>query len=726
MKLLPGAEVQAIIAHHMLGRDEPDHRLGEITLHPHQRDGVRLARRLLHRFGGALLADDVGLGKTFVALALACDATNPVVIAPAVLREPWADASRRANVTTQFVSLEMLARGRTPTGTCDLVVIDEAHHLRNPGTRRFAAARALCANARVLLLSATPVQNRIADLRVILSLFLGELAHATSIDALGDLIIRRVGADVTPSTHLRLPVAEAPQWLHPTPDIDCLERLLALPPPLSPSDAGDGGVLLAYTLVRQWASSRAALRGALGRRLARAHALEDALTAGRLPTRRELSAWCFVENSQQLAFPTFAATTQVADAARMIEYVRAHRVAVRALLAWLSTTVDPDSSRIDRLRELLQGHSDERVVAFSEYADTIESLYRRLAPLVRVAMLTHAGGRVVGGRVARNEIQARLAPGARARSYVRDRIDLLLTTDVLSEGVSLHDASVVVHLDLPWNPARITQRVGRLRRVGARAPKVDVYAMAPPAPAERMLQLEHRLRAKLRDAARAVGVAGAILPGIVPSEDDSSAARREHRASVILASWRGGVTVTTGPVCGTVRATRNAAVACVQRDAAVQLIACESHVTDDPSAVVELLASAHRETLETDAVDAARVYDRVVEWLRSREVADVVDSPVRRVASCRRDLLRRADAIAQRAPRHMQPALVPLIVRARYVATVTLSAGAELVLDALTHAPLSDSAWLEAVGEFAALHAAPQTCPSPRILALLLLGASES
>ena len=58
-----------------------------------------------------------------------------------------------------------------------------------------------------------------------------------------------------------------------------------------------------------------------------------------------------------------------------------------------------------------------------------------------------------------------------------------------------------------------------------------------------MLQLEHRLRAKLRDAARAVGVAGAILPGIVPSEDDSSAARREHRASVILASWRGGVTV---------------------------------------------------------------------------------------------------------------------------------------------------------------------------------------
>lgn len=726
MRMLPGVEVQSVIAHHLLGRDELVARLGNITLHPHQRDGVERARRLLDTFGGALLADDVGLGKTFVALAVARGAADPVVVAPAALREAWADASRRTSVPTRFISLEMLARGHSPAGVCDLVVIDEAHHLRNSGTRRFAAARRLCANARVLLLSATPVQNRIADLRVIMSLFLGERAHAMSMDALGGLIIRRVGADLGESAALALPAVDAPQWLHPTPDIDCLERLLALPPPLSPADAGDGGVLLTYTLVRQWASSRAALRAALGRRLARAHALEDALMAGRLPSRLELSAWCFADGSQQLAFPTFAVASPVADAARLLDQVRLHRAAIRDLSSWLSTTDDPDGSRVDRLRELLEVHAGQRVVAFSEYVDTVTALYRRLAPSVRAAMLTHAGGRVVGGRLTRNELLARFAPGAGARSSERDRIDLLLTTDVLSEGVNLQDASVVVHLDLPWNPARIAQRVGRLCRIGARQATVSAYAMAPPAPAERMLQLERRLRIKLGDAARAVGLAGAILPGVSPPDADDASARRAQRVAAILTFWRGPAPETSGAlVCGAVRASRDAALACVRREGSVQLIACDTCVTDSPALVEALLASTQRESVEADINDARRVQNRVAEWLRRRQVTDVIDLPTRRVARCRRDLLLRADAIARRAPRHTEAALSPLLFAARSAATAPLSAGAERVLDELTHASLGDTAWLQALGEFATLHAARSQASPSQILALLLLRAPE-
>src|SRR5688572_10824059 len=74
-----------------------------------------------------------------------------------------------------------------------------------------------------------------------------------------------------------------------------------------------------------------------------------------------------------------------------------------------------------------------------------------------------------------------------------ERIDLLLSTDVLSEGVGLQDASVVVHLDLPWTPARLEQRTGRIARLGSRHATVAVYAIAPPASAEAPLDVERRL-----------------------------------------------------------------------------------------------------------------------------------------------------------------------------------------------------------------------------------------
>ena len=71
---------------------------------------------------------------------------------------------------------------------------------------------------------------------------------------------------------------------------------------------------------------------------------------------------------------------------------------------------------------------------------------------------------------------------------------------------------MVVHLDLPWTSARMAQRVGRSRRLGATHSSTVVYAIAPPAVAETLLRQEQRLRDKLHAAARLTGACGAILP----------------------------------------------------------------------------------------------------------------------------------------------------------------------------------------------------------------------
>src|SRR5690242_21188298 len=107
------AAVRRMIAHAVLERDASDGRghagdgrtsvactartlgrmdrgspttIGAVTLRPHQRTAVARLRAVMQEFGGALLADDAGLGKTYVAAALARDATRPLIVAPASLR----------------------------------------------------------------------------------------------------------------------------------------------------------------------------------------------------------------------------------------------------------------------------------------------------------------------------------------------------------------------------------------------------------------------------------------------------------------------------------------------------------------------------------------------------------------------------------------------------------------------------------------------------------------
>jgi len=714
VKHVPEARVRAAIARHVLGSELASGLLGSVTLHAHQREGAGRARDLLATRRGALVADDVGLGKTYLALAVAREYRSPLVAAPASLRHAWLEASARAAVPVHFASIERLGRGAWPGGGFDLVIIDEAHNLRNAATRRFAAARTLCATAPVLLLTATPVQNHVADLRAVMSLFLGEQAQALSVEELSQLIIRRDASHV-PRSDAPLPAVDAPRWLHWGEDVDCLARILALPPPVSASDDGDGGMLLTWSLVRQWASSRAALVAALTRRLARARALEDALSDGRLPTRAELAAWCCADGEQQMAF-AFMASAGPSWSGRLLDDVHAHAAGLRALLAGLAATADPDAGRAAALASLTRESRGRRVIAFSEHAATIERLYRLVAPGVQAAMLTHAGGRVVGGRLARRDVLARFQPGARVPS--RDRIDVLLTTDVLSEGVSLHDASIVVHLDLPWNPARLAQRVGRVRRLGSAATSVSVFALAPPAPAERMLELGKRLAAKLDHAAVTVGVAGDVLPDAGPGVHDPAAARRE-RIVAAVARWRGDAG-SDALVRGAARASRDGWIACVRSGGRVRLLAGAPVVSDSLEAVEAAVASVAAGDADARPEEFDAALERVQNWVRSRGTTDVIDLPARRSARARRRVLLRLDGIGERAPRHARPLLAPMLRTARAVATAELSAGAEDVLDELAGADMADAAWLQAVAQFASINARAGSA-EPEVLALLLL-----
>jgi hypothetical protein len=325
------------------------------------------------------------------------EAERPLLVMPASLRVMWRDALRSAGARAESVSYSALSRGNVPAGDFDLIVLDEAHHARTASTLRYAALASLAAESRVLLLTATPVHNRRAELCSLFALFLGARAYAMSDADYAALIVRRERRDVEGA--VALPDAPAPEWIHVRDDAPLLRELLALPPPLPPSDGGAGGVLLTWSLLRQWASSRAALAGALRRRIARGIALEAALEAGRYPDRRELRAWSAADDAIQLAFPQLVAGP-VEEPGSLLTRVREHLRAVRTLLVRVRSSSEVDESRAQAIRDVRARHPGETGLAFSQYTDTVLALFAELRRGARgggahVARWTHRERRIV-------------------------------------------------------------------------------------------------------------------------------------------------------------------------------------------------------------------------------------------------------------------------------------------------------------------------------------------
>ena len=166
---------------------------GTIHLTTFQRDGLWRARRIMAERRGVLIADEVGLGKTYLAGKLIEQAAierrqRVLVVAPATLRDgPWRKFASDFTLPIELRSFDDLISDRrlNPEATgysldqdpddYALIVVDEAHNIRNPATRRAEAIRRLLAGRYrkdLVMLTATPVNNSLWDLYYLLLFFL--------------------------------------------------------------------------------------------------------------------------------------------------------------------------------------------------------------------------------------------------------------------------------------------------------------------------------------------------------------------------------------------------------------------------------------------------------------------------------------------------------------------------------------------------------------------------
>lgn len=646
------AVARAVIAEAMLGSASGTSAfVGRIVLQSHQVSAVVRLRRAIDEFGGALLCDPVGTGKTFVALALPQRGARPLVVAPAVLKEMWTRAAQMAELSIAFCSFESLSRGNIPDRDFDLLIVDEAHHARNPATRRYEALSRLAAQSDVLLLTATPIHNRRADLDSLLSLFMGERAKTMGIGELGRCVIRR--ASLARSVE-GMPRVESLIWCRVTETDRIPADLLALPPPLPPRDGGDGGALVIHSLIRQWASSDAALAGGLRRRLVHAEALIAALEDGTWPSRSELQTWIAGEDAIQLSFSSLLALRSN-DTATLLSTVISHRDALKAVLVECRES-QSDNERAKLIRHIRTTNGGRRIVVFSQYADTINGMFSLLARDGEVAALTGAGSRVAGGTISRSEAISRFAPLANGCPAPRqaEAVTLLLTTDLLSEGVNLQDAGVVVHLDLPWTPAKMDQRLGRIARIGSLHENVVSYALTPPIASSDIVRIEAILKRKIKEA----GVVAAEFPSLnswVADRSDENAPQLTESGRDILSQWLdpNRAMRADGVITAVVDADIDGFLAACRDSSQFALVGCVgSHISEDPHVVLRLLRHCSGESSKARQCDIEDSLEKLNAWLYSRDATSGIQPSPKTSSSIRRSALRRVDRAVRTARQH--------------------------------------------------------------------------
>ncbi|TSA79657.1 NgoFVII family restriction endonuclease [Deinococcus detaillensis] len=148
---------------------------------------------------------------------------------------------------------------------------------------------------------------------------------------------------------------------------------------------------------------------------------------------------------------------------------------------------DPKLSALFEL--LTQAHPDEKVLIFTQFADTVAYLVREL----KARGLAQLEG-VTGGSADPTEMAWRFSPRSNGKTFAPEQnIRVLIATDVLSEGQNLQDAHIVVNFDLPWAIIRLIQRAGRVDRIGQTAEEIQVYSFLPADGVERLIQLRARV-----------------------------------------------------------------------------------------------------------------------------------------------------------------------------------------------------------------------------------------
>ena len=587
-------------------------------LYKFQQDGALNAIRRLEDYGGCILADSVGLGKTYTALAAIkyyeLRNLNVLVLCPKKLEQTW----KRYQVTEAMASNPFrsdrfgyalrshtdLSRELTDFNwsNFDLLVIDESHNFRNRLGKRYEklleTAIKSGSDTKVLMLSATPVNTKLDDLGAQIALMTGG-APDTLAPKLGlrnvtgvlsqaevtfsgwqgqkgseprnkDELINNLGAEfkllldrvsiarsrrhlkhyyggsakLTDDFPKRLkPIDESP---HTDLDGDLsykqiaqqIEKFqLAIYRPshfvlsASQSDRHTQTYLvqmIKVNFLNRLESSARSLSLTLERTIKKMDAVLDQVE--RFESYRQVDENPLINLSD--AFDDDTEDTLAPIQVGKIEYnlfamdlgkwkpvLQEDKKLLERVLGEVRKIGPDRDGKLVALKQAIRdrlaypthdasGAPNQKLIVFTTFKDTAEYLYTQLKPElskrnVNFAMVAGDTVHASNGRSDFQDVLSRFSPlGRRVEGVSKhNEIDILIATDCISEGQDLQDCDRIINYDIHWNPVRLTQRFGRIDRIGSKAKDVQMINYWPTADMEEQIDLKRRVvsRAALVD-----------------------------------------------------------------------------------------------------------------------------------------------------------------------------------------------------------------------------------
>ena len=538
----------------------------------YQMDAVMQARQKLDAYNGVFISDVVGLGKTYICAMLANTFnrnTYKLFICPPVLVDYWRSVLQEFDVARCDVESlgkldKLIAKG---TDKYSYIFVDEAHRFRNSDTEAFTLLHQICRDKKVVLISATPINNYTSDIENQLYLFQAkqsgtingirniegffrglnsklnklpkgsarymEQLRANS-EAIRDKLLREVMirrtrseiqqyyADDLAKQGLTFPKVGSPEKIIYTfdeyTDQTFTETMKAIrdfkyaryTPLLYLRDKKKYATMLAAQhnmggfmkgiLVKRLESSFYAFRMTLGRFIESYEKFIDMVKTGEVYISKKVNVYDLLDDGnldklmyliEQNDVMKFQSTE---FEPRFIKELEEDLAQLRYLeTIWSFVKDDPKLDEFKRNLKTNKVIRGKKIIVFTESKETAEYLYENLQDIYGERVIFYSGQ---SSPTLKIEIEDSFTPKFKSKN--NDKYDLLITTDVLAEGINLHRANVLINYDLPWNPTRIMQRVGRINRVGTEFERIYVFNFFPTAQSHAQIPMEDRILEKLQ------------------------------------------------------------------------------------------------------------------------------------------------------------------------------------------------------------------------------------
>ncbi|MGC8561356.1 MAG: helicase-related protein [Phycisphaerae bacterium] len=550
----------------------------------YQEEAVIAARKILDEYGGVFLSDVVGLGKTYMAAMLAqqLDGRSLVIAPPHLI-----DAHNPGSWRNVFGEFRVPHTDFESIGTLDSlldrdisryknVFIDESHRFRNEDNQTYANLAQICRGKRVILVSATPLNNAPADILSQIKLFqdgsnstipnvanlnaffgglqkkLGGLdrrndrdlylstvrenAKAAREKVLKYLMIRRTRGEVLKyygddlaAQGLKFPDVADPQPLFyklgrdEAPVLASTVQMLtqgfkyarykqllyyqpaggtAVPGDRNRQSQGQQNLatFMKILMVKRLESSFHAFKLTLDRFIRTYQRVIDAFHNG----------YVYVSKKHTDKIFDLLEAGDEESLQDLLDDEKAERLSARDFRPDFITDLESDLRVLNSLRSRWDGMGRDpkweafkeilrtrkellnaKLVIFTESRETAEYLGGRIADEVErnVLVSTSESDEVAYRQVTENFDER--AP------HPRDDYRILVATEVLSEGVNLHRSNIVINYDIPWNPTRLIQRVGRVNRVGTKFGTIRTYNFFPTDEGNDIIKLREAAEAKI-------------------------------------------------------------------------------------------------------------------------------------------------------------------------------------------------------------------------------------